>query len=179
MRRSVLAFPYLLRSSFVRTFSRSPPSCSLVVVCGISYRLVCTSRLSSRPVVSFPVCLFRFRHVASRLLSRSLFLLLRLVVLPPYSLRSSVRPVSVSSLALLVSVRLRSSQLVVIIVIVVVRISPCCLCYRFRSCRPSLPVIASLLPRWRCSICVPFDVPYETTDAHDIPLICSPGRLPR
>ena len=108
MRRSVLAFPYSLRSSFVCPFSRSPPSCSLVVVCGISYRLARRLVLPSRSIVSFPVCLFLFPPqgvslvVSSSLLViasyRLAFLLTPFVFARPFvrssfphSLRSSVR----------------------------------------------------------------------------------------
>lgn len=146
MKRSVLAFPYSLRSSFVCPFSRSPPSCSLVVVCGISYRLARRLVLPSRSIVSFPVCLFHFRLVASRSSSRPLFSLLRLVVLLlfacfrflTHSVRLRLRPRSSSSLS-----SSSSSSFVS---------CPCCLRCRFHSRHPSLPVIASLLPRRRCQL---------------------------
>ena len=122
-RRNVLAFPtrFLIRSVYPVSRSRLV----IVVVCGIpcrlAHRLVVRLARSSRFLFAF----FCFRLGASRSSSRPLFLLLRLVVLLPYSLRSS-------SLIFRSSSSLSSSSFVS---------CPCCLRCRFHSRHPSLPVL--------------------------------------
>lgn len=175
MRRSVLAFPYSLRSSFVCPFSRSPPSCSLVVVCGISYRFACRLVHPSRLSVSLSVCLFLFPPWVVSFCR--LVLSVSLCVSSSYSFSLA----SVSSLTRFVSspfVFVSSPFIVIIVIIVVVRVSPLLplLSFSFSSSvSPRLASHASLAFPY----CRPLDVPYETTDDHDVPLIYSPGCFPR
>lgn len=197
-RRNVLAFPirFLIRSVYPVSRSRLV----IVAVCGIPCRLACRLVPPSRSVVSFPVCFF-FVSALGRLARR--LALSRLVICVSSScflirfahlrssLCSSVRPVFVSSLTPFVFVSspfvfvsspfafVSSLFVVIIVIVVVVCVSlplPHSLRSSFRS-RHRLPSLR-LVPRRRCSICVSLDVPYETADAPDVPLICSLGRLP-
>lgn len=161
----MLAFPtrFLIRSVYPVSRSRLV----IIAVCGIPCRLVFRLVVPSRSVVSFPVCLFRFRHWAFRSSSRPISSrYLRLVVLLPHSLCSSpfvALLVRSSGLRFLThSVRLR--LIPVRLRLVSVRRHHChsrrrlCLApvasltSLVLSFSPSSPVIASLLPRWRCQL---------------------------
>lgn len=126
-------FPYSFSHSLCLSVSRS--RLVIVAVCGIPCRLVSRLVPPSRSVVSFPVCLFRFRFGASRsVVSFYLVSLLRLVVLLPLiCLHFIARSVHHHHCH---RCRRRSC------------LSPCCLCWRFRSRHPSLPVLRFMLP-WR------------------------------
>lgn len=158
MRRSVLAFiAHFVRLSVCLCLAS-------VVACGILYRLIpsvssLVSSYSSRPIVSFPVCLFRFRHGASRSVvsfspSRCASRRLTPLRLLPFS--HSLR---------LVPVRLR---------LVPIRRHHCHH-HRRRSCPVSVASVGVFVLVIRLSsscvalassafpYCVPLDVPYETT----------------
>ena len=120
------------------------PPCRLVLRCverGVFCRLAALSCVLFRSpgshvpsLSSVPPCrldrqdgLAFFCPMSSGILCRLVFSLASLVR------SSSSRPRSSSSLSSFMS-------------------RPCCLCCRFRSRHSSLPVIASLLPRWRCQL---------------------------
>lgn len=178
MRRSVLAFiAHSVRLSVCLCLAP-------VVACGILYRLI--------PSVSSLVspCRLVPRLVLFVLPNRLVSCLLipfpswgvspcRLVpsVSQGVSLSCFLSHVSVSSLTS--SVRLRSSPLVIIIV--VVRVLPLLSPLSFSFSSSVSPRLASHVSS-AFPYCVPLlrspDVPYETADAHDVPLIYSLGRLP-
>ena len=126
-------FPYSFSHSLCLFFSRS--RLVIVAVCGIPCRLVSRLVMPSRSVVSFPVCLFRFRPWASRfVVSFSLFVI---ASRPFCSLTHSVRPVSVSSL---IPVRrcchsYLAPAVSAVVFILVIPLSPSCV-----SCSLALPI---------------------------------------
>lgn len=167
----MFAFPirFLIRSVYPVSRSRLV----IVVVCGIPCRLAHRLVPPSRSVVSFPVCFFfRFRLGASRLSSRSLFSLLRLVVLLlfacfrflTHSVRLRLRPRSSSSLS-----SSSSSSFV-----------SCSRCLTHFA-RPFVLAIVSRHCVALASSALPIAFPsmsHMKRHAHDVPSICSLGRLP-
>ena len=148
-------FPYSFSHSLCSSVSRS--------------RLVSRLVVPSRSVVSFPVCFF-FVSALGRL-ARRLVLSSRYCV--SSSCSSSLASVSLLTPFVFASVPVRRHH-----------------CHsRRRSCLAPLPLLSfsflsSVSPRLASHVssafpyCRPLDIPYETSDAHDVPLICSPGRLP-
>ena len=165
----MLAFPirFLIRSVYPVSRSR------LVIVVACRYSL--SSRLSSRFIrlAGRLVCLFAFSFppwVVSLVVSFYLVSLLRLVILLPHSLCSSpfvALLVRSSGFRFIAHFCLSSSFVScpvasIVVFILVVRLSPSCV-----SCSSAFPY------------CRPLDIPYETSDAHDVPLIYSLGHLPQ